>query len=94
MTPETALENSIKSTLFRKPFIAGFASWTAAVFTFLTLLFLIYYFFELGDKENLNLSPRGTSAAIKRSTTNQKKRGNDWRSRFFRLLADSLFGFT
>ncbi len=99
MTPETALENSIKSTLFRKPFIAGFASWTAAVFTFLTLLFLIYYFFELGDKENLNLicdlsqSASSITAFITAWHISRNKTLDDESKKAWQRLAFAFFSF-
>lgn len=55
MTNETFLDSAINSPAKRKLFIGSFAGWMAAVFTFLTVLFLVCYFLRIGGEENLNL---------------------------------------
>ncbi len=55
MTNETFIDLETNSKSKRKFFIGSFTGWMAAVFTFLTVLFLVCYFLRIGGEENLNL---------------------------------------
>jgi PAS domain S-box-containing protein len=54
MTNENALNQEFESTSKLHRY-ASFEGWMVVIFTILTALFLVYYFFDLGGKESLNL---------------------------------------
>jgi PAS domain S-box-containing protein len=96
---ETALNSSFESKSKPKLFIGSFTGWMALIFTVLTALFLIYYFFDIGGKDDVNLicdisqSVKSIAAFISVWHISRSKLLDDETKKAWRRLSYALLSF-